>query len=95
MGTTYQVILLDEYNWDYQNTTKEKVIDEINSFLKDQGYGGAVETDFYKGIVVNTEKQSPLYGELNKFLLTKCDHAYYNCDTNICLMALTEDVERE
>ena len=85
MGTTYQVIMLDEFDWAYADRTKETVIAKVLAELP-QGRGVELITTFPGGIVLNLEKVYPWADENMKIIRDNCDNAYIRHD-NSCSLA--------
>lgn len=75
MGTCYTYLLMDEFDWDYANTSKEKKIEEIKVELP----VADVISQWFKFIVIDLDKNSP-WGDNAKKLHKWADCVYYYSD---------------
>lgn len=57
MGTSYKVFIYDEFNWQYQNSSKKKIIDQIKINI----INAEIIADFDQWIVVDIGKKLPAY----------------------------------
>lgn len=78
MGITCTLILLDEFDWGYFNTNKQKKSEE---FIAE--FGGELIGQWYGAMVFDIEKRGYLSDERKAIIKKYCDAAYYIMDTQL------------
>lgn len=74
MGVCYKLILTDEFDWAYLNTSREERLKEFET-----KYAGYIEriADWYGFVVYNVEKSVPYTPERTSLISEYADRAYY------------------
>lgn len=80
MGTCYKILLMDEFDWGYVDTSKEKKLLEFKS-----EYGEPCEliAEWYGCAVFDVDKRYPLSDERKQIINKFCDKAYYIDDLSL------------
>jgi hypothetical protein len=73
MGVVYTVLLFDDWDWKYKETSKEK---KISEFIKDFPQA-TLEASWNKYLVFDFDKKYPLVKETGKRLLDLADVVFY------------------
>jgi hypothetical protein len=86
MGITCTLILLDEFDWGYLNTDKEKKAKEfIEEFgRKDRDYYPELVAQWYGAMVFDIDKLGYCSDERKAIIMKYCDSAYYILDCAMC-----------
>lgn len=79
MGICCKLILLDEFDWGYVNSDKEK---KASEFIEE--FGGDLVGQWYGALVFDIEKRGYLSDERKKIIKKYCDSAYYILDIQLC-----------
>lgn len=87
MGIHYNLILLDEYDWNYLNTSKEQVIENFKKdFLEINKHPAYFLAAWDGGMIWYVMKKTPdFYADM---IYKYCDLAYYQKDNNLELYLL-------
>lgn len=85
MGTCYKLILGDEFDWGYSETSKEEQLKEF-----ERKYGGYIEriAEWYGFVVYDVDKQTPYLEERKNIIREYADTAYYIADYNFEIVEL-------
>ena len=78
MGITCTLILLDEFDWQYVNTNKQKKAEE---FIAE--FGGDLVGQWYGAMVFDIEKRGYASAERKAIINKYCDSAYYILDISM------------
>jgi len=78
MGICCTLILLDEFDWRYVNTDKEK---KASEFIEE--FGGSLIGQWYGAMVFDIDKRDYLSNERKKIINKYCDAAYYILDIQL------------
>lgn len=78
MGITCTLILLDEFDWNYVNTNKEK---KAKEFVEE--FGGELVAQWYGAMVFDIEKRDYCSEERKAIIRKYCDSAYYILDISM------------
>ena len=90
MGICYQIILCDEFDWGYLNTSKEKHLKEFQKeYLKAGAYQCDLIAQWPHYAVFDVDKQGP-FNERSKVVKEYCDSAWYNQDNSLTVLHKVE-----
>lgn len=90
MGICYQLILSDEFDWNYVNTNKETRLKEFaEEYKKAGGYCCDLIAQWPYYAVFDVDKRGPFLERLD-VIKKFSDNAYYNMDTSICTLTKIE-----
>lgn len=87
MGIHYKLILLDDFDWNYANTSKEQVIENFKKdFLEINKHPAYFLTSWDGGMIWDIQKKTPdFYADM---VYKYCDLAYYQMQQDLRLYEL-------
>jgi hypothetical protein len=78
MGVCYTILMQDDFDWGYVNTSKELKIGEFTKeFLELHKFSPTLRGQWYGFMVWDIEKRSPDWGDTNKLIHKFCDCCYW------------------
>ena len=83
MGMCYQIIMCDEFDFDYVNTPKEKRLKEFQEeYIKAGAYQCDLIAQWPHYAVFDVDKLGP-FNERAEIVKQYCDAAWYNIDISL------------
>jgi hypothetical protein len=79
MGTCYKLILWDEWDWGWKNTSKEKQLKEFEEKFRQERFIERI-TEWHHFVVYDIDKASPFVEKRKELIRQYCDRAYYTAD---------------
>lgn len=80
MSVTYTVLLMDEFDWNYADKSKSEYIQKIEVELQGIQPIIRLEAEFYRHLVFELDRFSPLNREIGTVLLKSADAVFYWSD---------------
>ena len=81
MGTCYTILMMDEFDWNYLNKTKEETLAQFEEEMRKVRYIDGLEGTGYGWAIYDLDKTWPNYDPYYDVISKYCDVAYFWTDT--------------
>lgn len=81
MGICYEVIMQDEFNWDYADSGKKERLKKFEDEIEKEWYRPTKIAEWYGKVIYDFNKIPPYIEPYKSIILKNCSHAWFFNDS--------------